>query len=75
MQDFEYIDIAENAIKCFEKISLEYSNGILNIGGLPMMINIIHFLVSSCQKSILKIISRIFRSFAKEQSIDRLRIR
>ena len=70
LQTFDYINSAENAIKCFEKLSLEYSNGILNIGGLAMMINIINFQTYPSQNSILVIISRMFRSFAKEDVLE-----
>ena len=45
MQNFEYIDIAENAIRSLDMISGEFSNGILKIGAMGMMLNLIHFLV------------------------------
>jgi len=35
-----------------------------------MMINIIHFLCLPAQKSVLKVISRIFKSFAEENALE-----
>ena len=49
MQNFEYIDVAENAIRALEKISEGYGGAILSTGGLDLMINMIDFFVVSIQ--------------------------
>ena len=49
MQNFEFIDIAENAIKTLEKISHNNSYAILHAGGLPILIKLIDFFVISVQ--------------------------
>jgi len=49
MQNFEYIDVAENAIRALEKISEDYGGAILGTGGLDLMINMIDFFVVSIQ--------------------------
>lgn len=49
MQNFEYIDVAENAIRALEKISAEFGAGILAAGGLEIMLNMIDFFVTSTQ--------------------------
>jgi len=47
MNDFDFIDVAENCIKTLEKASLEYPDYILETGCLPQMMNMIDFFVSS----------------------------
>ena len=82
MQNFEYIDVAENAIRALEKISIEFGSGILSAGGLQIMINMIDFFVISTQvpvviatspyseqKSIMNIISNIFRMVSSEKAL------
>lgn len=43
MLKFEYIDIAENSIKCLEKISMQYSENIFNETTIEFFLNIIDF--------------------------------
>ena len=45
MQNLEYIDVAENAVRCLEKISYIDADEILN-GGLMILLNVIDFFVS-----------------------------
>ena len=49
MQNFEYIDVAESAIKALEKVSYENGLSILNAGGMEIMITMIDFFVSPTQ--------------------------
>lgn len=49
MNDFDFIDIAENALKSLEKVSYEYPDYILETGCLPQMMNMIDFFVSNVQ--------------------------
>ncbi len=49
MQNFEFIDVAESAIKALEKVSYDYGLTILNSGGMEIMLTMIDFLVSSTQ--------------------------
>lgn len=49
MQNFEFVEIAENAVKTLEKISIHNALAILNSGGLPILLNLIDFFVSSVQ--------------------------
>lgn len=53
MQNFEYVDVAENAIRALEKISVEHGSAILNAGGLEPMMNMIDFFVVSTQVRLL----------------------
>lgn len=64
MQNFEFIDIAENAIKTLEKISHNNSYAILHAGGLPILIKLIDFFVISVQVAILTIYA-FFNNFIK----------
>ena len=52
MQSFEYIDVAENAIRALEKISVDFGAGILAIGGLGIMLTMIDFFESKTQVNI-----------------------
>lgn len=52
MQNFEYIDVAESAIKALEKISHDYGLAILNAGGMEIMLTMIDFFVVSTQVNI-----------------------
>lgn len=49
MQNFEFIDVAESAIKALEKISYEFGLSILTTGGMEMMLTMIDFFVSPTQ--------------------------
>lgn len=51
IQNFEYIDVAENAIRALEKMSIEHGAAILYSKGLEIMINMIDFFVTSTQVS------------------------
>ena len=53
MHNFDYIDVAENAIKVLEKISSEFGAVIVQAGGLEIMMNMIDFFVSSTQVLLL----------------------
>ena len=57
-------DLTENVISCLEKVSHEYSNTILACGVLEMLMNVVDFLVVQSQVSILKIVSRVCKSFS-----------
>ena len=52
MQNFDYIDVAENAIKALEKISSEFGTVIVQAGGLEMMMAMIDFFVIATQVNI-----------------------
>ena len=65
-------DMTESIINCLEKVSLEYSNMILTSGVLDMLMNVMDFLIIQSQVTILKIVSRIFKSFSdKEDDLER----
>ena len=49
MQNFEYVDVAENAVRVLEKISLDFGPGIINAGGLDIMVTMIDFFVATTQ--------------------------
>ena len=49
IQKFEYIDVAENAIRALEKISHDHADVILDGGALSILLNIIDFFVSPVQ--------------------------
>jgi len=49
VQYFEYSDVAENAIKALEKVSIDYGDAILKCGGFAILVNIIDFFVQSVQ--------------------------
>ena len=62
MQNFEYIDVAENAIRALEKISEEYGGAILGTGGLDLMINMIDFFVVTIQVPLAIVTFRFLNS-------------
>ena len=43
MQNFNYIDIAESAIKALEKISINYPDYVMRAGAFEKMMNMINF--------------------------------
>lgn len=49
VQYFEYSDVAENAIKALEKVSLDYGDAILKCGGFSILINTIDFFIQGIQ--------------------------
>lgn len=49
MQNFEYVDVAENAVRALEKVSFDYAPGILNAGGFEIIVNMIDFFVATTQ--------------------------
>jgi len=49
MQNIEYIDVAEAAIRALEKISFDYGLSILEAGGMEIMLTLIDFFVASTQ--------------------------
>ena len=51
LQNFEYIDVAENAIRALEKISIEHSTSLLSANGLEIMITMVDFFIASTQVS------------------------
>lgn len=64
-------DMTESIINCLEKISFEYSNMILTSGVMDMLMNVMDFLIIQSQVTILKIVSRIFKTFSdKEEDLE-----
>ena len=64
-------DMTESIINCLEKVSMEYSNVILASGVLEILMNVMDFLVIQSQVTILKIVSRIFKTFSdKEDDLE-----
>ena len=53
LQNFEYVDVAENAIRALEKISTENGSALLESKALEIMINMIDFFVASTQVSVI----------------------
>jgi hypothetical protein len=53
-QNIEYIDLAENAIKCIEKLSLECPYNILEADGFNAILSLIDFFDNNLRKSALK---------------------
>lgn len=49
IQNIEYIDVAESAIRALEKVSVEYGPSILECGGMETMLNFLDFFVSATQ--------------------------
>ena len=49
VQYFEYSDVAENAIKALEKVSIDYADSILKCGGFSILVNTIDFFVQNIQ--------------------------
>lgn len=49
IQNLEYVDIAENAIKVLEKISIESPGALLSGEGINMMLNFIDFFMEGTQ--------------------------
>ena len=49
MQNFEFVEIAENAVKILEKVSNNNALAILSAGALPIMLSLIDFFISSVQ--------------------------
>ena len=49
VQYFEYSDVAENAIKALEKVSLDYGDSILKCDGFAILVNTIDFFVHNVQ--------------------------
>jgi hypothetical protein len=70
MQNFDYIELAENSIRSFEMISLEFSNGILRSGAVDIMMNLVHFLVGPCRAQILNVVKRVFKNFSDIDDFD-----
>ena len=63
--------MTENIIITLEKVSHEYSNTILQSCVLDMLVNVIDFLTVQPQVSILKIISRVCKSFSdKDEELE-----
>lgn len=62
LTNFEFIDMAEHAIKTLEKISYEHASAILKEGAFGMMINTIDFFESEIQKKILTIAVNVTRT-------------
>ena len=59
MQSIEYIDVAENAIKAIEKLSLEHGTTVIKFHGFPILINMANFFLKDIQERIGKIIMNL----------------
>lgn len=71
MNDFDFIDVAENALKALEKISMEYPDYIMETGCLPQLMNMIDFFVSNVQRNIMKIIRNVISIVPSQNALDK----
>jgi len=56
LQNLEYIDIAEHALRALEQISVDHGSAILQSGGLNIMMNYFDFFESAVRRTILSIV-------------------
>lgn len=64
IQNLEYIDLAEKAIRALERISSESANSVLNNASLDIILNMMDFFELDVQICILKMISNVGISHA-----------
>ncbi|CAG9332469.1 UPL4_4 [Blepharisma stoltei] len=67
LMSFEYIDMAEHAIKALERLSYDNSTSVLKEGAFSAMINMMDFFEQETQKRILSIAGIIARAVASEE--------
>ena len=66
--DFEFIDMAEHAIKALEKLSYENAPSILKEGGFATILNLLDFFETGTQKTALSAIVNSVR-MVREESV------
>jgi E3 ubiquitin-protein ligase TRIP12 len=59
IQNLEFIDLAEKAIKALERISSESASSILSNANLDIILNMMDFFELNIQISILKMVSNV----------------
>lgn len=69
IQNLEYIDLAEKAIKALERISSESANSVLNNASLDIILNMMDFFEMDVQICILKMISNVSLIFIEYTQI------
>lgn len=70
LMNFEYIDMAEHAIKALEKLSYDNSTAVLKEGAFSALINMMDFFEQSTQKRILSIAAIIARAVTNEELMN-----
>lgn len=72
IQNLEYIDLAEKAIKALEKISSESAVSVLANANLDAILNIMDFFDLSVQTSIFRMLSNICFNLNREDDLRKL---
>lgn len=72
IQNLEYIDVAEKAIKALERISLESAASVLNGANLDLIFNITDFFELNTQIVMLKMVSNICVNINREEDFKKL---
>lgn len=49
MQNIEYIDVAENAIKAIEKLSMDHGVAVIKCHAFPILLNMANFFLRDVQ--------------------------
>ena len=69
LMSFEYIDMAEHAIKALERLSYDNSTAILQEGAFTGLVNLLDFFDTNTQKRILTIAAVVARSVSSEDLV------
>lgn len=72
IQNLEYIDLAEKAIKALERISSESAISVLSNANIDIILNMMDFFELDIQISIIKMISNICMNLHREEDMRKL---
>ena len=73
IQNLEYIDLAEKAIRALERISSEAAHSVLTNANLDIILNMMDFFELDVQICILKMISNVCMNLNREEDIEKLK--
>lgn len=68
--NLEYIDMAEHAVKCLERIAHDTPSALVREGVFPVMINILDFFEESTQKKIMATSVIISKAISTEEILN-----
>lgn len=74
IQSFDFIDLAESALKALERISIEQSRSILDQANLDIIMNMMDFFEVNTQRTILKIVSNVCQAINSEEDFNKVNL-
>mmetsp|Transcript_42629 Transcript_42629/g.49855 ORF Transcript_42629/g.49855 Transcript_42629/m.49855 type:complete len:123 (+) Transcript_42629:303-671(+) len=72
IQNVDYIDLPEKAIRALERISTEAANSVLLNANLDLMLNLMDFFELDIQIVMMKLISNVCLNLNREEDISKL---